>query len=83
MQDHCSEFSKKSNKVEIMELFSSPSFRKIVHRGSMIEVIIPEIVLLCLIVVLYIVVHRHGSLIEMNMAKVQEHFLQLLKEISF
>ena len=25
-----------------MELFSSPSFRKIVYRGSMIDVIIPE-----------------------------------------
>ena len=58
-------------------------FEKNVHRGSMIEVIFLKIVLFCLVIVLYIVVYHHGSLIEVNMEKAQEHFLQLLKQIFF
>ena len=45
----------------------------------MIEVIISEDFLFCLVVILYILVHHHGSLIEVNMENTQEHFLPLLK----
>ena len=53
--------------------------KKTVYRGSMIQVIISEDSLLCFIVVLYVVEHYHGSLVEVNIHPIQEHFLQLLK----
>ena len=53
--------------------------KKTVHRGSMIEVIIPEILLSCFIVVLYIVERYRGSSVEVNIHPTQEPFLQLLK----